>query len=63
MFTPLPDGKYELKFFAADEESHSVAAFATQSGPGGPGENTGKSISADYVYVMKFGMTPLAYNS
>tara|TARA_R110001583_G_scaffold130834_1_gene282546 strand:+ start:42552 stop:42968 length:417 start_codon:yes stop_codon:yes gene_type:complete len=58
MLTPIPDGKYELKFFAADEERQSVAAFAvlhgTQTGPGGPGEPTGKSISADYVYVMKF---------
>ena len=57
-FTPIPDGRYELKFFAADEATDSMAAIAvfhgTQTGPGGPGEPTGKSISADYVYHMVF---------
>ena len=58
LFTPIPDGRYELKFFGTDEERNCVAAFAvfhgTQTGPGGPGEPTGKSISADYVYAMEF---------
>ena len=58
LLTPIPDGHYELKFFAADEERDCVAAFAvfhgTQTGPGGPGEPTGKSIAAEYVYVMQF---------
>ena len=58
LFTPVPDGHYELKFFAADEARQSVAAFAvfhgTQTGPGGPVEPTGKTIAADYVYVMQF---------
>lgn len=58
LFTPIPDGHYELKFFAEDEERNSVTAFAifhgTQTGPGGPGEPTGKSIAADYVYAMEF---------
>lgn len=58
LLTPIPDGHYELKCFAEDEERNCVAAFAvfhgTQTGPGGPGEPTGKSISADYVYVMEF---------
>lgn len=58
LLTSIPDGKYELKFFAADEERQCVAAFAvlhgTQTGPGGPCEPTGKSIFADYVYAMKF---------
>jgi hypothetical protein len=40
LFTPVPDGHYELKFFAADEADRSVTAFAifhgTQTGPGGP---------------------------
>jgi hypothetical protein len=58
LLTPIPDGHYELKFFAEDEERNRVAAFAafhgTQTGPGGPGEPTGKSIAADYVYVMEF---------
>ena len=58
LLTPIPDGRYELKFFAEDEERNCVAAFAvfhgTQTGPGGPGEPTGKSVAADYVYAMEF---------
>ena len=58
LFTPVPDGHYELKFFAADEERNSVAAFAvfhgTQTGSGGPVPPTGKKITADYVYHMEF---------
>lgn len=58
LLTPIPDGRYELKCFAADEERHCVSAFAvfhgTQTGPGGPGEATGKVVAADYVYAMQF---------
>jgi predicted ester cyclase len=58
LLTPIPDGHYELKFFAADEADKSVAAFAvfhgTQTGEGGPVTPTGKSIAADYVYHMEF---------
>lgn len=58
LFTPIPDGRYELKFFAADEEDMAVAAVAvfhgTQTGPGGPVSPTGKEIAADYVYHMVF---------
>ena len=58
LLTPIPDGRYELKCFAADEERSCVAAFAvfhgTQTGPGGPGEPTGNAIAADYVYAMEF---------
>lgn len=58
LLTPIPDGRYELKCFAADEERNCVAAVAvfhgTQTGPGGPGEPTGKSVAADYVYAMEF---------
>jgi predicted ester cyclase len=58
LFTPVPDGHYELRFFAADEGRNSVAAYAVfhgrQTGPGGPVPPTGKSIAADYVYVMVF---------
>ena len=58
LLTPIPDGHYKLKFFAEDEERNCVAAFAvfhgTQTGPGGPGEPTGKPIAADYVYAMEF---------
>ncbi len=58
LLTPIPDGHYELKCFAADEERHCVIAFAvfhgTQTGPGGPGEPTGKTVAAEYVYAMQF---------
>ena len=61
LLTPIPDGHYELKFFAADEERGCVSAFAvfhgTQTGPGGPGgpgEPSGNTIAADYVYAMQF---------
>jgi hypothetical protein len=32
LLTPIPDGHYDLKFFAADEASQSVAAFAVFHG-------------------------------
>jgi predicted ester cyclase len=55
---PLPDGRYELKCFAADPERRAVSAFAvfrgTHTGDGGPVPPTGKSVAADYVYVMEF---------
>ena len=58
LFTPIPDGHYELKFFGADEADRSVAAFAvfhgTQTGLGGPVPPTQKTIAADYVYHMAF---------
>lgn len=58
LFTPIPDGRYELKFFAADEADESVTAVAvfhgTQTGPGGPVPPTGNTIAADYVYHMVF---------
>ncbi len=54
----IPDGRYELKAFATDEERHSVCAygvfFGTHSAPGGPCPPTGKSVRTDYVYVMEF---------
>lgn len=58
LLTPIPDGHYELKFFAADAAGESVAAFAvfhgTQTGPGGPVAPTGNKIAADYVYHIVF---------
>lgn len=58
LLTPIPDGRYELKSFSADEERCVVSAFAvfrgTQSGPGPVDPPTGKSVAADYVYAMEF---------
>ena len=58
LFIPIPDGNYELRFFGVDESRKTVAAYAvfhgTQTGPGGPGAPTGKSVAADYVYAMTF---------
>ena len=58
LLTPIPDGRYELKSFSADDKRGVVTAFAvfhgTQTGPGGPGEPTGNTIEADYVYAMQF---------
>ncbi|GAB6260101.1 nuclear transport factor 2 family protein [Photobacterium sp. CCB-ST2H9] len=58
LFGPIPDGHYELRFFAEDSERACVAAYAvyhgTNTGPGGPVDPTGKTVAADYVYVMQF---------
>ncbi|NMH66676.1 ester cyclase [Shewanella salipaludis] len=58
ILTPIPDGHYELRCFAEDKERHYVIAYAifhgTQTGQGGPGEPTGNTIAADYVYAMQF---------
>lgn len=55
---PLPDGAYELRAFATDEGNSTVVAAAifrgTHSGEGGPIPPTGKSVAADYVYIMAF---------
>ena len=54
----IPDGRYELKSFAVDNERKNVTAYAvfsgTHTGPGGPCPPTGKSTKSDYVYVMEF---------
>jgi predicted ester cyclase len=58
LFTPVPDGRYELRSLAVDEDRKHVLAYAvfhgTHTGPGGPTPPTGKSVAADYVYVMEF---------
>ena len=58
LLTPVPDGHYELKFFAEDAERNCVAAYAVfygcHTGPGGPVEPSGKSVESDYVYAMQF---------
>jgi predicted ester cyclase len=58
LLTPLPDGRYELKSLATDDERKNVCAFGvfsgTHTGSGGPCPPTGKSVRTDYVYVMEF---------
>ena len=58
LFTPVPDGSYELRSFAVDEDRQNVSAFGvfrgTHTGEGGPVAPTGKSVEAEYVYVMEF---------
>ena len=58
LLTPIPDGHYELKSFAVDEERNCVSVFAvfhgTHTGEGGPVTATGKKTATDYVYVMDF---------
>lgn len=54
----MPDGRYDLKAFATDEQRRMVCAYAvfmaTHTGEGGPVPPTGKAMSTDYVYVMQF---------
>ncbi len=58
LFTPVPDGAYELRSFAVDEDRDKVSAYAvfrgTHTGEGGPVPPTGNRVEADYVYVMDF---------
>ncbi len=58
LLTPLPDGRYFVKSFAADDARKSVCAYgvfsSTHRGEGGPCPPTGKSVDTDYVYVMEF---------
>jgi predicted ester cyclase len=58
LMTPVPDGRYEVRSFAVDEERGNVTAFGvfrgTHTGEGGPVPATGKQVEADYVYVMEF---------
>ena len=58
LLIPVPDGWYEVRSFAVDEQRNNVAAYGvfrgTHTGEGGPVPPTGKQIEADYVYVMQF---------
>jgi len=58
LLTPVPDGRYKLTAFAADETRGTVVASAefhgTQTGEGGPVAPTGKAVVSAYAYVMQF---------
>ena len=51
LLTPMPDGRYEVRSFAVDEDRNNVSAFSvfrgTHTGEGGPVPPTGKQIKAD----------------
>ncbi|HEY8409568.1 MAG TPA: nuclear transport factor 2 family protein [Gaiellaceae bacterium] len=54
----VPDGDYEIRSFAVDEQRNNVSMYGvfsgTHTGDGGPLPPTGKSTRSDYVYVMDF---------
>jgi predicted ester cyclase len=55
----LPDGTYEVRSFAVDDDRKNVCAYGvfsgTHSGEGGPCPPTGRRLKgSDYVYVMEF---------
>ncbi len=58
LLTPMPDGGYELRSLAVDEDRNNVSAFAvfrgTNTAEGGPVAPTGKRVETDYVYIMEF---------
>jgi predicted ester cyclase len=58
LLTPVPDGRYEVRSFAVDQERGNVSAYGvfrgTHTGQGGPVPPTGRQVQADYVYVMEF---------
>src|SRR5262249_40584647 len=58
LLTVLPDGRYEVRSFATDNERQNVSAYGvfsgTHTGDGAPVPPTGKHVDADYVYVMQF---------
>ena len=58
LLDPLPDAHYELKSFAVDEDRGNVTVAAvfhgTHTVDAGTGAPTGKTIAADYAYVIDF---------
>jgi predicted ester cyclase len=58
LFTPVPDGSYEIKASAVDDSRNTVITYAvfrgTHTADGGPVPPTGRQVEADYVYVMQF---------
>ena len=65
ILTVLPDARYEVKSFAADNTRNNVAAYGifygTHTGQGGPVPPTGRKISTDYVYIMQFDGNRIAH--
>lgn len=55
---PIPDGRYDLQALGVDDTRKRVLVFGvfhgTHTAEGGPVPPTGKTVAADYVYVMSF---------
>lgn len=57
LLVPIPDGHYELKSMAIDNDRQIALAYAVFHGTHtveGPVPPTGKTVAADYVYSMEF---------
>ena len=58
MLVAMPDGHYELLSFAVDDQTQTVTAagvfHATHTVAAGDIPPTGKSLAANYAYVMEF---------
>ena len=56
--TLVPDGRYELRAFALDEDRDQVVGYGvfrgTHTGEGGPVPPTAKGVESEYVYIMQF---------
>lgn len=65
MMSLMPDGSYEVKSWAVDEQRRNVTAYAvftgTHTGEGGPVPPTRRKTSSDYVYVMDFDGDKIAH--
>jgi predicted ester cyclase len=60
LYEVMPDASYEVRSFAVDDDRGNAMAFGvfrgTHTGEGGPVPPTGKSVEAEYVYIMEFEM-------
>ena len=58
LLIPVPDGHYEVRSFAVDEDSEQRGGIRRiprySYWQGGPVPPTGKRVEADYVYIMEF---------
>ena len=58
LFTPLPDGRAEVRTVALDQMREKVVVYGvfhgTHTHEGGPVPPTGKGTAAEYVYDMEF---------
>ncbi|GAB3760519.1 putative ester cyclase [Nocardioides ginsengisegetis] len=58
LFTPVPDGRAEIRTLAVDNVRSKVLVYGifhgTHTGEGGPVPPTGKKLATDSVYDMSF---------